>query len=381
MKRFLGLMVVAFVTAGCTGGGGLPVTEPPAELTDVDATLEVHELWSTDAGAGVGERYLRMGPLVDGDAIYTADAEGLVSAFERESGKRLWETSLEAGLSGGPGEGGDAILLGGDAEVFAVAKSDGSRLWRAPVSSEVLAPPVRRGDIVLVRTVDGNLFGIDAATGEQRWTYNQPVPTLSLRGIGAPAFFNGYAVAGFANGRLVALDLQNGAPVWGAAVAIPRGRTELERMVDVDAAPVIREGVAHVAAYQGRVATLSLRNGQLLWTRDIPSHKPVGVTEDAVLVTDDSSDVWALARYNGGTLWRNEKLHARRLTAPAPQGDYLVVGDLDGYLHWLSQEDGSIVARANVSGDPILAAPIVEGDQVYVVDTGGRLVAFRVQPK
>ena len=381
MKHVFGLMLTALVAVGCSGGGGLPVTEPPAELTDFDVNLDVDELWSADAGSGVGDRHLKMGPLVDVDAIYTADAEGQVKAFARESGKQLWETSLEVGLSGGPGEGGDEILLGGDAEVFAVSKADGSQLWRADVSSEVLAPPVRRGDVVLVRTVDGNLFGLDAASGEERWIYNQPIPTLSLRGVGAPAFFDGHALTGFANGRLVAVDLRNGTPVWGATVSVPRGRTELERMVDIDAAPVIREGVAHVAAYQGRVATVALRNGQLLWTRDIPSHEAVGVTQEAVLVTDDSSDIWALARYNGGTLWRTEKLHARRLTGPVPQGDFAVVGDLDGYLHWLSQDDGSIVARAEVGGDPILAAPVVEGDHVYVVDTAGRLAAFRVQPK
>ncbi|SCZ55522.1 outer membrane protein assembly factor BamB [Thiohalomonas denitrificans] len=380
MKRILGLMLTAWVATGCSSGGGLPVTESPAELTDFEARLELQELWSADAGGGVGDHYLEMGPLVADDAIYTADVEGRVSAFERDSGKRLWTTSLEAGLSGGPGDGGDRILLGGDAEVFAVSKTDGSRLWRADVSSEVLAPPVRRDDIILVRTVDGNLFGLDAASGEQRWSYNQPVPTLSLRGVGAPAFFDGHAVAGFANGRLVAVNVQTGTPVWGATVSVPRGRTELERMVDVDAAPVIREGVAHVAAYQGRIATVALRNGQLLWTRDIPSHKAVGVTREAVLVIDDSSDVWALARYNGGTLWRSDKLHARRLTAPVPQGDFLVVGDLDGYLHWLSQADGSIVARDKVGSAPVLAAPVVDGDQVFVIDADGRLAAFRVQP-
>ncbi len=381
MKHFLGLMLAALVTTGCSSGGGLPVTESPAELTDFEAKLEVEELWSVNAGSGVGDHYLKMGPLVAGNAIYTADIEGQIMAFERESGKRLWATSLEAGLSGGPGDGGEMILLGGDAEVFAVSKSDGSQFWQADVSSEVLAPPIRRDDVILVRTVDGNLFGLDAASGEQRWSYNQPVPTLSLRGVGAPAFFDGHAVAGFASGRLVAVNLQNGTPVWGATVSVPRGRTELERMVDIDAAPMIREGVAHVASYQGRIATVALRNGPLLWTRDIPSHEAVGVTQEAVLVTDDSSDVWALARYNGGSLWRSDKLHARRLTAPVPQGDFLVVGDLDGYLHWLSQADGSIVARDKVGSAPILAAPVVDGEQVFVVDTAGRLAAFRVQPK
>lgn len=381
MKKLLGVTLAALVVAGCGGGGGLPVTEPPAELTEFEPALEVDKLWSADTGAGVGDHYLEMGPLVDGEVVYTGDAEGQITAFDAQNGKRLWSRSLEAGLSGGPGDGGDRVLFGGDAEVFAVDKTDGAVHWRAPVSSEVLAPPVRRGDRVLVRSVDGNLFGLDAETGEERWRFNQPVPTLSLRGIGAPTTFNGYAVAGFANGRLVALDLATGAPVWGATVAVPRGRTELERIVDVDAAASIYEGVAHIAAHQGRVVTVALQNGQVLWSRDIPSHQAIGVTDDSVLVVDDNSDLWALARYSGGTLWRSEALHARRLTAPVPQGDYLVVGDLEGYLHWLAREDGRIVARARVGSDPILADPVVVGNRVYAIDTAGQLAVFLVRPK
>ncbi len=378
MKRAFGLIVSVLLLSACAGGGGLQVIEPPAELTEIVPELKVERIWSADVGSGTNEFYLNLGPLVDGERVFAADAEGRVYAFDAESGRELWQIDLEANISSAPGDGGTLILLGGDAEVYALAKEDGSVRWRAPVSGEVLAAPTRSGQKVLARSVDGNLFALDVTSGEQLWRYAQAVPTLSLRGQAAPVPFGNYAAIGYANGRLVAVELDSGAPVWESTVAVPRGRTDLERMVDVDSTPVIRDGVAHVAAFQGRVATIALRDGEVIWAREIPSHQPVASTEQQLFVTDDSSDLWSLSRYNGGTLWRTEALHARRLTAPVVQGNYLLVGDLDGYLHWLAQDDGRLVARVSVGGERILAAPVVAANRVYAIDVEGRLAAFDV---
>lgn len=376
IRLFLSVLAALWL-AGCASDG-LEVIEPPAELKPVDAELGVAELWSVDLGAGADELYLTLSPLVDDDRVYAASANGKVRAYDADTGKRLWTVDLAVRINAGPGNGGDLLLFGGDAEVFALDKNDGSVRWQAEVSSEVLARPVRAGDRILIRTVDGNLFALDAGDGRQLWRYHQSVPSLSLRGLGEPAPFSRYAVLGYANGRLVTVDVEDGSPMWEAAVAVPRGRTELERMVDVDSTPVLAEGVAHVGAFQGRVAAVALADGDLIWVRDLPTHHRLGVTEERVFVADDRSDVWALERRAGGTLWRQDALHARKLTAPALQGRYLVVGDLEGYLHWLDQEDGHLAARTRIAWEPVLATPVVIGNRVYAVDTAGNLSAYRV---
>lgn len=395
----LSLIVAFLLLSACGSGPSRLALNPPAELTDFTPALKVEARWARQLGQGVDKHFIMLAPLVERAHIYAANRKGRVEAFELESGTRLWRSDLDAAINGGPGNGGDLLLFGGDAEVIALNKVDGQLRWRAAVSSEVLVAPQRSGNVVVVRSVDGALFGLDASDGRRLWRYSQPVPLLSLRGVGEPQIEGGIVVAGFDNGRLAAVSLEEGRLLWETALAIPRGRTELERMVDVDARLLVREGVVYVAGYQGRIAALTLDSGRLLWTRDFSTWSGLTVAGRDIYVTDAEGNVWALARSNGGTLWKQAALRGRSLSAPVVQGGAVVVADFEGYVHWLAREEGSLLARVRVEDwetlypvpsywphngyredRAVLAAPQVMDDHVYAMDKRGTLNALRVLP-
>ncbi|GAB4290298.1 MAG: outer membrane protein assembly factor BamB [Thiohalomonadaceae bacterium] len=395
----LSVIVAVLLLAACGGSPSRLKLDPPAALREFTPQLRVEVRWARQLGQGVGKHMIALPPLVERDRLYAANRKGRVESFERESGTRVWRTELEAAINSGPGDGGDVLLFGGDAEVIAVDKRDGTLHWRAPVSSEVLAAPQRSGNVVVVRSVDGALFGLDASDGRRLWRYRQPVPLLSLRGVGEPQIEGAIVVAGFDNGRLAAVSLQDGRPLWELVLAVPRGRTELERLVDVDARLMVRDGVVYAAGYQGRIAAVTLDSGRLLWTRDFSTWSGLTVAGREIYVTDAEGNVWALARSNGGTLWKQTALRGRTLSAPAVQGGAVVVADFEGYVHWLAREEGSLLARMRVEDREalypvpsywphngyredraVLAAPQVLDDHVYAMDKRGTLNALRVLP-
>jgi outer membrane protein assembly factor BamB len=264
--------------------------------------------------------------------------------------------------------------------VIALGEDDGEIKWRARVSSEVLSSPGSRGGVSVARTIDGKLFGLSADDGTRLWVYDRTTPVLTLRGTSSPALAEGAAIAGFDNGQVVAIALSNGQPLWEARVAVPRGRTELERMVDIDADPVIEDKAVYAVTYQGQVAALELFSGEVIWRRDMSSHAGLGVGPENIYVTDDASHVWALNRANSASMWRQAKLEARHVSPPAVFGQFVVVGDLEGYVHWLRREDGQFVARVRIDSDSIVAAPVATSFAVYVYGSGGELAALQVVP-
>ncbi len=355
--------------------------EPPAELVEFQPTARVAGAWSREVGAGVGDQYLRLVPVVRGDRVYAAGRDGRVRAFGADSGAPVWEADLDVPVSGGPGVGEGLVLVGtSDGEVYALAEADGALLWQARVSSEVLAAPVAGRGVVVVRSIDGRLFGLDSATGERLWVYGSSVPLLTLRGTSAPVVSGDLVVTGFDGGRLTGVRLDDGALAWERRVATPRGRSELERMVDIDSRPVIVDDAVYVATFQGRIAALDLLSGRPLWDRDMSSHAGFQVAGGTLYVTDSDSHVWALDRFNGNALWRQKKLKARRLTAPAVVGDWVAVADFEGYVHLLSRQDGSLAARVQVGGGGVTAQPVARGGMLYVYDNSGRLSALRPAP-
>lgn len=359
--------------------GGEDNTEPPAELVEFEPTLEVATRWSKRIGRGAHDYYLRLTPTVTEDRVYTVARDGVVTALNNNNGSTIWETRTREPLSSPPGVG-DALVVVGTSrgEVLALDRDSGKEMWRARVTSEVLAAPQTAGGIVAVRCGDGNLFGLDAESGDRVWLYNRSVPALSLRGNSAPVIdrTRGLVIVGFDEGRLTAIDLRSGRPTWETRVASASGRSELERMVDINADPVIHEGVVYVTTYQGRVAAINLVGGNTLWSRDIPSHAGLTVDDSRLYITDDTRHVWALELFSGSSLWKLEELQARATTAPAVIGSYLVVGDIEGYVHWVNKEDGEFVARVKIDDSPVLAAPITMNNTVYVYSQGGTLSAY-----
>ena len=399
-KSFVLLLVVSLLLSACSSK--LAPLNPPSELTALDAELKPVHRWGKQLGQGSAGYHLKLRTLVDGERVFAANHAGRVEAYASRSGERLWRIELNSQLNTGPADAGEMLLFGGMAEVIAVRKDDGQEVWRSPVSSEVLALPAWHRQVVVVHGGDGNIIGLDARSGEQRWIHRESVPSLSLRGTGTPLIVgDDGVVVGTASGKLVALGLQDGKPVWEAVIATARGRTELERIADVDADLALVEAVVYASSYQGVLSAISLGGGQILWNRDIASATGIVADREQLYVSASDGTVWALARSSGATMWRQPALQYRRLSAPVQQGNYLILGDYDGYLHWLHKEDGRLVARTRVRdwrehsplpsddeqpfvGRPedraVLMAPAVSGNWVYALDKRGVLDVYEVSP-
>ncbi|MDH5190772.1 MAG: outer membrane protein assembly factor BamB [Gammaproteobacteria bacterium] len=376
------ILVMAYSLSACSwfGWGKEDTTEPPAELVDFDEKIRINELWSNSTGSGAEELYLKLKPGIDGERVFATNHEGDVYAFHAKTGEKLWEAELEKRVSGGTGVGEYKVFVGtSDAEVIALDQSDGKVSWIARVSSEVLSAPVASNGIVVIRTGDGKLFGLNATTGKRLWIYDRTIPVLTLRGTSSPVVVNNMVLAGFANGKLVSLNLASGKQIWETTIAAPRGRSELERMVDIDADPVVIGNLVYVVTFQGFMSVIDLHTGQILWTRKMSSSAGINVDRSNMYVSDSDGHIWAFTRDSGRGLWKQEMLHARQISAPVVQGDYVVVGDLEGYLHWISREDGSFVARERADSAPIIAAPVVADDILYVVSKEGDLAAYRIE--
>ncbi len=386
MKRRLTALLLAVSLGGCSSLTnpiegffvGKDNTDPPAPLVTFEPSIEVSSLWTARVGAGSKKLYVKLLPAAAYGRVYAAGAKGRVTAHDAASGELVWETDTEVPISGGTGVGDKLVLVGtSEAEVLALDAENGELQWRVHVSSEVLATPKAADGVVVVRTVDGRIAGLSPMDGKRLWAYDSTVPVLSLRGASAPVLYHGAVIAGLANGKLVALRLKDGALLWETRVAVPRGRSDLERMVDIDAEPIVADGVVHVVTYQGNISTVAIQDGRVLWKRDMSSHAGIGADDRYLYVTDEQSHVWALDRRSGASLWKQDKLHARKVTAPAAYGEYVVVGDYEGYLHWLDRRDGHFVARIKVDEEGIIAPPQVVGDTVYVSGIDGTLVAVR----
>ena len=366
---------------GCSWFGDKDNSEPPAKLKKFDAQVTLHSLWSHDTGVGTDEQRVKLVPAVFGERVYTVDRKGRLSVYLLEDGKSVWRKKTNALVSAGPGVDEGLVLIGtSDARVLAFDTENGELLWTAPVSSEVLSVPRVHEGVVIVQTVDGNLTGLDADSGKHLWIHDRTVPVLSLRGTSTPLIQDGLVLAGFANGKMVALDVRSGRQLWEAAIAVPTGRSELQRMVDLDADPVVRDGVLYVASFQGQLAAVSLENGRLLWSREMSAYAGIAVDLQQVYVSDELSHVWALDRRTGASLWKNSDLQRRYLTAPVVVGGYVAVGDFEGYLHLLSRIDGAIAGRERVDRAGILAPPVALGDRLLVLGAGGKLVMYRLLP-
>lgn len=378
------LLLLALLLGACGIFGGEEESNPPAELVKFKSTLKVRKAWSTGVGKGTESLRLALVPSSDGSRVYAAGHDGRVSAYELENGKRVWATKTKLGLSAGPGVGGDVIVAGtSNGELIALNSEDGSERWRVDVSSEVLAAPVlaQARNLVLVRTVDGKLIALDSNTGTEQWFVQQSVPRLSVRGTGSPSVAGDAVICGFDNGKVAAYALADGSLLWESLVNPPSGRTEVERLADLNSAVGIAGTNVYVTGYQGTVAAIDLESGQVAWARDISSYARPAVDLTQLYVADSKGQLHAMARASGQELWRDDSLLNRGLTGPAAVGNTVVVGDFEGYLHWFDAATGELRARNRAGSKTIVAAPIVVNEVVLVLTDGGKLYAFRESGK
>jgi outer membrane protein assembly factor BamB len=372
---------VVALLGGCASDSKIE-REPPAPLPSFTAEAEVSELWSVRVGWSGANRGLNLSPQLDGDVLYAGDHKGWVSAFNSATGKRLWETGLDMSVSGAVGVGEDVVVLGNSkGRVVALDKSTGAKLWETEVSSEILAPAAVHAGVAVVQSVDGKVVGLSTTDGKRLWLHERSEPALSLRGTSRPVIAGDLVLTGFASGKIVALGLRDGHLQWEFVVAPPRGRNEIERLVDVDVAPLLLGEALFAVSYQGKIIAVELRTGRVAWSRDMSSFTGMEVDRSNIYLTDEKDQVLALDLRTGASVWKQDRLRARQLNAPVLSEGYIVVGDYEGYVHWLSREDGHFVARQRVGSDAIRTRAITGTQALYVANEDGTLAALRVVAK
>ena len=354
----------------------------PVELQKISEQVKIKSRWSRGVGDGQGEGLYKINPVLVDDTLYVASAEGEVAAIDAEAGRVRWKRDLDLALSGGVSHHQGSIFVGtSEGLVMRLSASDGSEVWRAGVSGEVLSAPQGDGRYVVAQTYDGKLMGFDYETGEARWTYTSDVPVLTLRGTGTPMILGDNAIAGFADGKVVAINLRSGNVAWEVRVAIPQGTSEIERIVDIDGSMALQGTELYVASYQGRVAAIDTRSGRRLWQRNVSSVSGVGVGFGNVYVADDDGTISAFLRNGQGVRWQNIDLGFRELSRPTPVSSYVAVVDFEGYLHLLSQVDGDIVGRTKVDSSGARADMIASGNRLYIYSNDGALKAYDVEAR
>lgn len=379
MYRLFVLIAATVWLSGCSWLRGDDNIDPPAELTEIQAKVKLQQLWNKDVGANIDEQYLKLRPAIDGGRVFAADTKGRVTAYDEATGKEIWETKTDIAIASGVGVGEGLVVVGSsEAQIVALDWRDGHEVWRTEVSSEVLSIPGANQGIVVIQSVDGKLTGLKASDGARVWVYERSVPVLSLRGTSSPVLVQGAVIAAGDNGKLAVVDLARGVVGWETSIAVPHGRSELERMVDIDSPPQVWGGTVYIVTYQGRVAAVEGSSGRILWARDMSSAVGLGVDFSNVYVTDDNSEVWALERDNSGSVWKQDKLMRRALTAPVAIGNYVAVADFEGYVHVLSRTDGEIVGRERTDSGGVLAPLVVDGDTLFVYGNSGTLSAYKI---
>ena len=376
--RVICALVFFAVLAACSD----KEVEEPAELVDFDAQLNVKSVWSRSFGGDSERLRLALKPAVVEGVVYGAGYDGKVMALRAENGRKIWSTDTELPLSAGPAAGEGVVVSGAtDGTLIALDAKDGKERWRTRLSSEVLAPPVVAGGLVLVRTVDGRLSALTLDKPDVKWAIEQQVPRLSLRGTAPPTVAGDTVYAGFDNGRVVAIELASGDTQWETVVTTPRGRNELERLIDIDS-PVRPSGEdILVMGFQGRVAMLARDSGQIWWARDFSSYRGFVLQDDIMYATGADGAIVAMRRSDGSLVWENTALRLRGVSGPAIDGTALVVGDFEGYLHWLNLSDGTIIARKSTGGERITNSPQAVDGRIYVQDDSGQLNVYQSQPK
>jgi outer membrane protein assembly factor BamB len=382
MRSLLPIALAALlIAAGCSKDKDV---EPPAQLVKFPTKLAVKELWGDKVGGGKAQVKLRLGlgPAIDNGLVFAASDQGLLLAVNLETGKKVWVKKLKLPLSAGPGAGSGMVVVGtSKGAVLAFEGASGRQLWRTQVNSELLSAPAISEKVVVMRSVDGRLHGFDSSSGKELWSVEQQVPRLSLRGTAIPIIAKEVAVSGFDNGKVMAVSLNSGDTVWDTALASPHGRTELDRLVDIDSeVRVVGENV-FAAGFQGRTAMLALDSGQIWWARDMSSYRGLSVDDENLFVTQSDGVVLALRQRDGSELWRNDKLMRRGLSTPAITSSAIAVADYQGYLHWLDKSTGELVARQRVAKFRVSNPPVAVKNTVVVLTDAGNLAAFRAMPR
>ena len=398
MHRAIGVLIVVCVLTSCSDYSFTKfrdsqslssfINRETVEIEDsgvlsdsYKSKISVEEIWSKRIGKGAENLYLKLTPSVIGGLLFVADQYGKLVATDISSGEPVWQIhDKNVNYTSGAGGGVGMVFIGtGDGCVIARDAQTGNLKWVAKVSSEILSAPTAFNQITVVRTGDGNIYGLDSATGKEIWNYDRTVPSLTLRGNAPPVISGDRVFAGFDNGRLVALDLKSGQSLWDSPLAIPSGRSDLDRMVDVDSAPIVQKNTIFVASFHGGVSAISGTDGRILWTREISSYAGISVGGRYVYVTDEEGSIWALNAETGASVWKKDELKERYPTAPAYYNGHVVVCDSEGYALWMNAQTGEFVYKSRLDKSRIIARSLRAADSLISYSSNGRVVATRLK--
>lgn len=384
MKKlaFLGALLFSLLLSACNTFSGVGDDNRPAPtpLTIFTPELTPKILWTSRAGNGVKNDYLKLGPVVAANKVFIADANGKIIATDIKTGKRIWQTESEFALTSALATDENVLIAGtANGEVLAINIANGKIVWKTKVDDQILATPAIAQNTIIVKTINGNLYRLAENNGQVIWSYTHGSPTLILRGGSAPQINGDTVLAGFADGKLAAFRIDDGRLLWEQVVAEPQGVTQAAQMVDIVADLKLSNRVAYVGTYQGKIAAVNMQTGHILWQQTISTYTGLVLSNNTVFVTDAQGTLWAFARSNGNVLWRQKQLNYRDLTAPALMNGMVVVADAKGYVHWLSQRDGHFVARLQIGKKAsIIATPLVVNKVLYLITTDGHLSAIQV---
>ena len=381
-----GLLSVTLLS-GCSLFNGEEDVVKMSPLPTVENQFDPSTAWSTSVGNGIGDFYSNLHPAFADSVVYAADRHGMVKAINADDGKEVWSISLAeksgwfstrpALLSGGLTVAGGHVYVGSEkAQVYALNTNDGSQAWQTTAAGEVLSRPVVSDGLVLVHTSNGQLQALNESDGAVKWTVNLDMPALSLRGESAPAPAFGAAIVGGDNGRVSAVMLKEGQMIWQQRISQATGATEIDRLSDVDTTPVVVNGVVYTLAYNGNLTALDLRSGQIMWKRELGSVNDFIVDGNRIYLVDQTDRVLALTTDGGVTLWTQSDLLHRNLTSPALYNGSIVVGDSEGYMHWINPEDGRFVAQQKVDSSGLLTEPVVADGKLLIQAKDGTLYAI-----
>jgi outer membrane protein assembly factor BamB len=380
-RKLVGVGVLAVMT-GCSTlsslnpFGSKSKSNQPAPLVELKASMAVRTAWKLDIGKAQNYQF---SPALAGNTVIVAGGDGAIARVEADNGRQLWRTKAGMDLSAGVATDGNLIAVGGVKGMLLAFDMDGKPLWKQQLSSEILSAPAVGQGIVVARSIDNRIVGFDAKTGEKKWTVQRTAPPLTLRNAPGMVVADKDVIVAQPGGKLLSLILATGAPRWEVEVGVARGATELERVTDIGGTPVVFENDVCAVSYQGRVGCFDLASGSARWTRDLSSEVGGAVDQRFVFAADDKGALYAFNRDGGASVWKNDKLSYRRLSSPLSYGRAVAVGDYQGYIHFLSREDGSLLARAATDGSPVIGTPLVAGSKLIFQTQNGTVAAIAVE--
>lgn len=378
LKKYFGLALIAsLMVSGCSS---VKEELKPAPLQTIEAKLRLNRQWVRELSSGQDSRYARLAPAHASGKIITVDVYGKLSAVDAKSGKRLWTSKIGREIGGGVGLAGNLGLVGTlDGHVVAFDVEDGIVKWQAKASSEIVSAPQGNGNVVIAVGIDGKVQAYDVGSGKALWSYDHPVPILTLRSNADPLVNDTHAFIAFDNGQLLSFDAQKGQLLWSARIGQPKGKTELERLVDADSAPQEYGPYIYAAGYNGRIVATARGTGRISWAQDVATFHDFAISDNVVVVVNEDSHVQAFDAQTGNLLWKNDELHRRGLSAPAVFGSAVIMVDNQGFVHGLTLADGKMVARTRVSSVAVYGQPLVVDNLIYFYDVNGVLSAHSLQ--